>query len=105
MGLAENLEAMLAGGEDSARLRFALGSEYLKLGEAAKAVSHLSMAVTLDPDYSAAWKLLGRAQIQAGLGVDAIASYERGIEAACRGGDQQAEREMRIFLKRLVSGE
>ena len=105
MGLAENLEDILAGGEDSARLRFALGSEYLKLGEAAKAISHLSIAVTLDPDYSAAWKLLGRTQTRAGLCADAIASYERGILAASRGGDHQAEREMRIFLKRLVSGE
>jgi predicted Zn-dependent protease len=63
----KNLEAMLGRGEDNALLRFALGSEYLKHGVFEKAVQHLGIAVELDPDYSAAWKLLGKAQAEAGL--------------------------------------
>ena len=96
-----NLEAMLARGEDNATLRFALGSEYLKAGVLDKAVGHLSVAVNLDPDYSAAWKLLGKAQTEAGLPAAAIDTYRRGIDVATGRGDQQAVREMQVFLKRL----
>ena len=96
-----NLEAILARGEDNATMRFALGSEYLKAGVLDKAVGHLSVAVNLDPDYSAAWKLLGKAQTEAGLPAAAIDTYRRGIEVATARGEQQAVREMRVFLKRL----
>ena len=92
---------MLASGKDSPTLRFALGSNYLKAGEAERALTHLAVAVRLDPDYSAAWKVLGRVQIQVGLTEDAKESYREGIRAAVRSGDVQAGREMQIFLKRL----
>ncbi len=101
MELTENLEAMLARGEDNATMRFALGSAYLNAGSLDKAVGHLGVAVTLDPDYSAAWKLLGKAQTEAGLPAAAIEAYRRGIEVATRRGDRQAVREMQVFLKRL----
>ena len=101
MELTKNLEAMLAGGEDNATMRFALGSAYLQAKAYDKAVEHLSVAVDLDPDYSAAWKLLGKAQTEAGLRVDAIETYRRGIEVATRRGDRQAVREMQVFAQRL----
>ena len=101
MSSVERLEAILAGGGDSASLRFALGSEYLKLAETATAVEHLRAAVTLDPKYSAAWKQLGKAQSDAGLKEDAIVSYREGIRAATERGDVQAAREMQVFLRRL----
>ncbi len=92
---------MLSRGEDNATMRFALGSAYLNAGSLDKAVGHLGVAVTLDPDYSAAWKLLGKAQTEAGLPAAAIETYRRGIEVATRRGDRQAVREMRVFLQRL----
>ncbi len=92
---------MLARGEDNATMRFALGSAYLKAGDSNKAVGHLSVAVDLDPDYSAAWKLLGKAQTEAGLPAAAIETYRRGIDVATRRGDRQAVREMQVFLRRL----
>ena len=101
MSQTANLEAILARGEDNATMRFALGSEYLKAGVLDKAVGHLSVAVNLDPDYSAAWKLLGKAQTEAGLPAAAIDTYRRGIEVATEQGDQQAVREMCVFLTRL----
>ena len=101
MSLAERFEAILAGGDDSARVRFALGAEYLKLGETHQAIRHLREAVSLDPEYSAAWKLLGKAQSDAGLKDDAVDSYRKGIGAATGRGDEQAAREMQVFLKRL----
>lgn len=92
---------MLARGEDNATMRFALGSAYLKAGSFDKAVGHLSVAVNLDPDYSAAWKMLGKAQTEAGLPDAAIETYRRGIEVATRRGDRQAVREMQVFVQRL----
>lgn len=99
--LIANLEALLAKGGESSVLRLALASRYLDAGDAAAAVTHAEAAVRLDPDYSAAWKALGRALTAAGRSADAQAAYERGIAIAERRGDQQAAKEMRVFLKRL----
>ena len=102
MDVISNLEGMLARGDDSAMLRFALGNEYLNFGNSELAIKHLSVAVDLDADYSAAWKQLGKAQLEAGLDEQAAGSFERGIEVAQRRGDQQAAKEMRVFLRRLT---
>jgi Tfp pilus assembly protein PilF len=99
--LIASLEALLAKGGDSATLRLALASRYLDAGDAAPAVKHAEAAVRLDPEYSAAWKALGRALTAAGRTTEAQASYARGIEVAERRGDQQAAKEMRVFTKRL----
>ena len=101
MSSVERFEAILAGGGDSASLRFALGTEYMKLAEPSVAIEHLRAAVALDPEYSAAWKLLGKAETDSGLKEDAIVSYREGIRAATQRGDVQAAREMKVFLKRL----
>jgi Tfp pilus assembly protein PilF len=99
--MIDKLEALLASGQDSASLRFALAGHYLKQDDARRAVEHARVAVTLDPDYSAAWRLLGQAQVAAGEAEGAAASFERGIEVAKRSGDRQVEKEMRVFLGRL----
>lgn len=96
-----DFEAMLAAGRDNALLRFSLGSEYLKAGDAAKAAEHLRRAVEHDPKYSAAWKLLGRALAEAGAAEDALAAYRQGIAVAEARGDKQAAKEMGVFARRL----
>jgi predicted Zn-dependent protease len=101
MGVIENFEALLAKGQDSALLRFGLGSAYLKEGDADKAATHLRHAVEQDPNYSAAWKLYGKALAATGNSAEAIAAYETGIRAAEARGDIQAAKEMKVFLKRL----
>ena len=100
MGLLENLEAMLAAGQDNALLRFTLGSQLLKLGEQQAAIQHLRAAVLHDPGYSAAWKTLGKALQESGDYAAARDVYLQGIEAAGRKGDMQAAREMSVFLRR-----
>lgn len=97
----DKLEAMLASGQDSAQLRFALANGYFREGDNERAIEHAQLAVTLDPDYSAAWRLLGQAQVAAGLATDAATSFERGIEVARLSGDRQVEKEMQVFLRRL----
>jgi predicted Zn-dependent protease len=101
MGMIENFEKMLLHGKDSGLLRFSLGNEYLKAGELAQAVVHLRAAVAQDNQYSAAWKLLGKALVDAGDAAGAREAYKSGIAAANAKGDKQAAREMAVFLKRL----
>ena len=101
MSLVDRFEAMLASGRDDALLRFSLGMQYLQAGDAARAAAHLERAVAHDPDYSAAWKLLGKARAQAGDGAAAAAAYRHGIAAAERKGDKQAAKEMTVFLRRV----
>jgi tetratricopeptide (TPR) repeat protein len=99
--LIANLEAMLARGGDGAALRLALASRYLDAGDAPAAVKHAEAAVQLDPEYSAAWKALGRALTAADRNAEALTAYERGAAVADRRGDRQAAKEMRVFAKRL----
>jgi len=95
-------EQLLAAGKDGALLRFALGSEYLKLGEAAQASAHLRQALAFDPGYSAAWKLLGQALAAEARYDEALAAYRDGIAAAERKGDKQAMKEMQVFARRIA---
>ncbi|MFC0709404.1 tetratricopeptide repeat protein [Azorhizophilus paspali] len=99
--MLESLEKMLAQGVDSPLLRFGLGKGYLDAGDAPRAAEHLRRCVELDPNYSAAWKLLGKALQAAGDPDGARLAWELGLEVAERRGDRQAEKEMTVFLKRL----
>ena len=101
MDAIANLEKLLATGKDSALLRFGLGNAYLKAGDPARAAEHLAVAVELDPDYSAAWKLYAKALSASGQRAQAIEAYARGIDVAQRKGDLQAAKEMTVFLRRL----
>ncbi|MEQ8661194.1 MAG: tetratricopeptide repeat protein [Gammaproteobacteria bacterium] len=97
--MIERLEKMLAAGQDSAALRFGLGNAYLERDPAQAAV-HLARAVEQDPEYSAAWKLLGRALAASGEHAQAAQAFASGIAVAERRGDVQAAKEMQVFLKR-----
>ena len=99
--VVHNLEKLLSQGKDSALLRFSLGAEYLKLQETWVAVYQLRRALEMDPNYSAAWKLLGKALTDAGVLRDALDAYRRGVEIAERRGDKQAAKEMAVFAQRL----
>jgi Tfp pilus assembly protein PilF len=97
----ENLEKLVGTPRDGALLRYSLGLEHLKAGNAARAIEHLQDAVARDPLYSAAWKALGKTLEQAARKADALEAYRRGIEAAKSKGDRQAEKEMSVFARRL----
>ena len=97
----ERFEALLASGKDNALLRFGLGMQYLRAGDPGRAADHLRAAVTQDPGYSAAWKLLGNALAESARAGEAIEAYRSGIAAAQARGDKQAAREMTVFLRRL----
>lgn len=97
----KRFEKLLEQGQDNAMLRFTLGQGYLKNGDPAKAAAHLARAVEHDREYSAAWKLYGRALAESGDQERAAAVYREGIEVAEEKGDKQAVKEMQVFLRRL----
>lgn len=99
--IISSLEKLLGGPRDGPLLRFSLGNEWLKTGNPARAAECLRAAVELDPAYSAAFKLLGKALAESGQAEAALAAYAQGIEVAEAKGDVQAAKEMRIFSKRL----
>jgi predicted Zn-dependent protease len=101
VGLIASLEAMLEGGRDDSLLRFSLGNALLSEQRAEEAVVHLLMAVKHDAGFSAAWKLLGKAQLAAGNKGAAADAYRAGIAAAEKKGDLQAMKEMQVFLRRV----
>ena len=96
-----NFEKMLAAGKDSALLRYSLGNEYLKAEDPARATEHLARTVALDPRYTAAWKLYGKALAAAGRPTEALAAFREGIAVAHARGDKQAEKEMTVFARRI----
>jgi Tfp pilus assembly protein PilF len=99
--VVQNLEKLLSQGKDSALLRFSLGAEYLKLKQTWVAVYQLRRALEMDPNYSAAWKLLGKALTDAGVLRDALDAYRRGVAIAEQRGDKQAAKEMAVVAQRL----
>ena len=77
-----NLEKLLDGPRDGALLRYSLGNEWFKAGDAARAAIYFRAAVERDPNYSAAWKLLGKTLAESGANDEAIVAYRQGIVVA-----------------------
>ena len=100
--LISSLEKLIGTPRDGALLRYSLGTEYLKTGDRVRAIEHLREAVQRDPDYSAAWKVLGRALADDDQPAQALEAWTLGIEAARRKGDRQAEKEMNVFARRVA---
>jgi len=101
MSLIQNLQAMLASGQDSPMIRFGLGNALISERRYRAAAGHLRAAVELDPNYSAAWKLLGKAYTELGDVEAASDAFQQGIEVAEAKGDIQSVKEMNVFLRRL----
>lgn len=95
------LERLLAAGHDNALLRFGLGKAYLDSGQPEQAAEHLQKCLGFDPNYSAAWKLLGQACQRLGMLEEARQAWHNGLEVARKRGDKQTEKEMTVFLRRL----
>lgn len=101
MSMTERLLALIETGNDSAQLRFGLASAYFSEEQFEAAREHAAIAVELDPDYSAAWRLLGRACAQIDDADAARTAFEKGIAVAEKRGDRQLVKEMQVFIRRL----
>ena len=97
----ERLREQVGGPRDGALLRVSIGNMLLSADDAAAAALEFRAALDFDSNYSAAWKMLGRALTEADDPVGAIEAYEQGIAVANLRGDKQAAKEMLVFLRRL----
>ncbi len=100
----EVIEKMIAGGRDSYESRLAAGQARLKRGDIEAAIDHLEKATEHKPEQTMAWQDLGKACNTAGHGERARSAWQQGVEAAIANGDKQAEKTMKVFLKRLDRG-
>ena len=101
MGMIDNLENLLHQGRDDKVLRLTLGNHYLAENDPETAIAHLQAAIAFDSQYSAAWKVYGKALVAANRTEEAKLAFRHGIEAAQNAGDIQAAKEMTVFLRRL----
>lgn len=101
-GMTERLEKMLTGGRDDAMLRFGLGSAYFNEGEFEQAVQHLERCIEQNPDYAAAYKMLGKAYFKLDDMDNAARVLDAGLPIAKAAGDKQTEKEILAFLKKAA---
>lgn len=78
-----------------------LGTELFKEGRHEEARVHLERAVENKPDYSVAYRMLGRAHYELGEDPAARRIFERGHEVALGNGDLQTVKEIEVFQRRL----
>lgn len=100
--LVDRLRAQIGGVRDGALLRFSLGNALLGEGVYGEAAQAFRDALGFDPDYSAAWKLLGKSLLAMDDEEGAASAWRSGIEVATGRGDMQAAKEMTVFLNRLA---
>jgi hypothetical protein len=100
--LISSLEKLIGTPRDGALLRYSLGVEYLKAGE--KRAQSSSCARPC----SATRTILRRGSCSEERSpkpmkpAQALEAWTRGIEAARRKGDRQAEKEMNVFARRVA---
>src|ERR1044071_3072638 len=90
----EAFEAMLKDQPDEAMIWYGLGNEYFKLERWADAANALRQVVRLNPDYSAAYQMLGSALMSDARHDEARRAWTEGIEAARRSGAWKAQQHM-----------
>ena len=100
----EGLSELVEEEPDDVTARFMLATELAKVGEHGAAAVHFSMILGQDPDYTAAYRGLGRAKIALGDLDGARDVFTDGMVVADRTGDLQSGKEMESFLRRYVDG-
>ncbi|HVA01950.1 MAG TPA: tetratricopeptide repeat protein [Terriglobia bacterium] len=101
----EAFEELAAQAPDNVMVRYSLGREYLKAKRYAEAEREFREAVRLKPDYSAAYRELGKALVALSRPDEAREIYQKGADIACEKGDLQTKKEIEVFLNRLEKAE
>jgi len=100
----EQFERLVAHNAQDALSRFTLGRAYLEAGRANDAVRVLEEALTIKPDLTAAYVVLGEAHEKAGRIARAIKTWNQGVELAQKRGDLHPRNQMQEHLKRVTGG-
>ena len=98
---SEMFRKLLERDETNPMVLYSLGNELFKEGQYAEARDHLRRAVEAKPDYSVAYRTLGRAHYELGENAEAREVFDRGREVAQKNGDLQTVKEIDVFLRRL----
>jgi len=80
---------------------FSLGKAYVDAGRFAEAVGPLKRVLQLNPTYSRAYQILGRAQLELDQREQAVATLKRGYEVAAERGDIMPRDEIGLLLREL----
>jgi cytochrome c-type biogenesis protein CcmH/NrfG len=83
---------------DDAMIWYGLASEYVKIERWSEAADALRNVLRVNPDYTAAYQMLGTALINAGHKEEAISVWTQGIEVARRTGAWKAQQHMEGLL-------
>jgi uncharacterized protein HemY len=98
---AEMFRKLLEKDPDNPMILYSLGTELFKEGRYLEAREHLARAVGNKPDYSVAYRTLGRAHYELHENAEARRVFAKGREVAQENGDLQTVREIDVFLRRL----
>lgn len=86
---------------NNAMILYSLGGDLFKEGRYEEARTYLERAIGAKPDYSAAYRTLGRVLAAQGEDEGALAVFGKGREVAVQRGDLQIAREIDVFAGRL----
>ena len=84
---------------------YSLGNELFKEGRYGEARDQLQRAVANKPDYSVAYRMLGRTHFELHENAEARNVFLKGKEVAQKNGDLQTVKEIDVFLRRLQKRE
>lgn len=98
---AEMFRKLLDRDPENPMVLYSLGSELFKEGEYGEAREHLSRAVRNKPDYSVAYRTLGRVLSELGEDDEARRVFAEGRAVAQKNGDLQTVKEIDVFARRL----
>ena len=100
----EVFQELAAKAPENVMLRYSLGLEYLRAKRNAEAEREFLEAIRLKPDYSAAYRELGKVLTALERFDEAKSIFEKGLDVACQKGDLQTKREIEVFLSRIAKG-
>ncbi len=98
---AETFRKLLEKDQDNPMILCSLGIELFKESRYPEAREYLQRAIENKPDYSVAYRMLGRAHFELRENREARRVLTRGREVAQENGDLQTVREIDVFLRRL----
>ena len=84
---------------------YSLGNELFKEKHYAEARDLLQRAIENKPDYSVAYRMLGRAHFELHENSEARSVFLKGREVARKNGDLQTVKEIDVFMRRLQKRE
>ena len=98
---SEMFRKLLERDQNNPMVLYSLGNELFKEKKYPEAREYLSRAVRNKPDYSVAYRVLGRTLYELHEDTEARRVFTRGREVAKKNGDLQTVKEIDVFIRRL----